>query len=57
MPLTPFQAEVVRLLAPHRSPGSFLAGGAAIHLARNSPRFSNDLDYFQDSSRPSTWSR
>jgi hypothetical protein len=49
MPLTPFQEEVARLLAPQRSLDSYLAGGAAIHIAPTSERYSNDLDYFQDS--------
>ena len=49
MPLTPFQAGVARALSRGRSEDSFLAGGAAIHLEPNSLRFSNDLDYFNDS--------
>ncbi len=49
MPLTKFQSEIARLLAPNRSPESHLAGGAAIHIAPNSRRYSNDLDYFNDS--------
>ena len=49
MPLTRYQKEVARLLAVNRSMDSYLAGGAAIHIDPNSRRFSNDLDYFQDS--------
>lgn len=49
MPLTKFQSKVARLLAPQRSPDSHLAGGAALHHAPNSTRYSNDLDYFHDS--------
>jgi hypothetical protein len=49
LPLTPFQEEVLRLLAEHRSPDSYLAGGAALHGAPNSLRFSQDLDFFHDS--------
>ncbi|MBI5209259.1 MAG: nucleotidyl transferase AbiEii/AbiGii toxin family protein [Elusimicrobia bacterium] len=49
MPLTPFQLEVSRLLAVNRAPDSYLAGGAALHLRPNSKRYSNDLDFFQDS--------
>ena len=49
MPLTEFQMKLARLLATNRSPESHLAGGAAINLAPNSRRFSNDLDYFHDS--------
>jgi hypothetical protein len=49
MPLTPFQETVARLLSSHRDGESYLAGGAAMHIEPNSLRFSNDLDYFQDS--------
>lgn len=49
MPLTAFQEAVARLLAANRSPDSYLAGGAALHIEPNSKRYSNDLDYFQDS--------
>ncbi len=49
MPLTAFQEEVARLLAKHRSADSYLAGGAAMHITPTSKRYSNDLDYFQDS--------
>lgn len=49
MPLTAYQETIVRLLAEGRTPDSHLAGGAAIHLEPNSSRYSNDLDYFNDS--------
>jgi len=49
VPLTPYQAQIARLLAENRSEDSYLAGGAAIHIEPNSRRYSNDLDYFQDS--------
>lgn len=49
MPLTAFQQGVARLLSQTRTPDSFLAGGAALHLEPNSLRYSNDLDYFNDS--------
>lgn len=49
MPLTKFQRDVASLLAPNRSEDSYLAGGAALHISPNSQRFSNDLDYFHDS--------
>jgi hypothetical protein len=51
MPLTTFQREVLALLAANRSPESYLAGGAALHFAPNSLRYSDDLDYFHDSER------
>lgn len=49
MPLTPFQQAVARLLSSQRTFDSYLAGGAALHLEPNSIRYSNDLDYFNDS--------
>lgn len=49
MPLTVFQSSIARLLSENRSPDSYLAGGAALHFAPNSLRFSNDLDFFHDS--------
>lgn len=51
MPLTPFQSSVSRLLSANRTPDSYLAGGAALHLRPNSTRFSNDLDFFHDSEK------
>jgi hypothetical protein len=51
MPLTPFQRRIARLIAVNRSPSSHLAGAAAIHIGRGSPRTSNDLDYFHDEER------
>jgi hypothetical protein len=49
MPLTNFQATIANLLAANRTFDSYLAGGAAIHFAPNSIRYSQDLDYFHDS--------
>ncbi|MBN1606547.1 MAG: hypothetical protein JW940_07925 [Polyangiaceae bacterium] len=49
MPLTEFQARIAELLAANRTPDSYLAGGAALHIEPNSVRYSNDLDYFHDS--------
>lgn len=49
MPLTRFQAELLRLLSANRTPDSYLAGGAALHLEPHTKRYSNDLDFFQDS--------
>jgi hypothetical protein len=48
MPLTPFQGEVLRLVSANRTPDSYLAGGAALHIEPRSKRYSNDLDFFQD---------
>lgn len=50
VPLTPYQTEIAQLLAANRSEDSYLAGGAAIHIDPQSTRYSNDLDYFHDSS-------
>lgn len=47
MPLTKLQTHVLRLLAEQRSPDSYVAGGVAIN--RDGPRFSGDIDIFQDS--------
>jgi hypothetical protein len=44
----PIQTAIARLIAVNRSPSSHLAGAAALHLEPNSPRASNDLDYFHD---------
>jgi hypothetical protein len=49
VPLTEFQLEIARLLSANRTPDSYLAGGAALNIEPNSKRYSNDLDYFQDS--------
>lgn len=49
VPLTDFQRGVLALLAPARTPDSYLAGGAAVHFAPNSVRYSRDLDFFHDS--------
>jgi hypothetical protein len=48
MPLTAFQSETLRLLAAHRSPESFLAGGTILNAEADSPRYSKDLDIFHD---------
>lgn len=49
MPLTDFQGRLARLLAVNRTPDNYLCGGAALHLLPNTLRYSNHLDYFQDS--------
>ncbi len=59
MPLTPFQEKLAHLLAKNRTPDSHLAGGAALHFAPNTTRYSNDLDYFHDSAErvASAWAQ
>jgi hypothetical protein len=49
MPLTDFQARIAKLLAGNRNESSHLAGRSAIHIEPNSIRYSNGLDYFNDS--------
>ncbi len=49
VPLTRFQQQVLADLAEHRTDDRYLAGGAALHIAPNSIRYSNDLDFFHDS--------
>jgi hypothetical protein len=46
LPLTKLQSHVLRVLAAERSPDSYVAGGVAIN--REGPRFSGDIDIFQD---------
>ena len=46
MPLTKLQSHVLRVLAAERSPDSYIAGGVALN--REGPRFSGDIDIFQD---------
>jgi hypothetical protein len=47
VPLTKLQSHVLRTLAAQRSPDSYVAGGVALN--RDGPRYSNDIDIFQDS--------
>jgi hypothetical protein len=47
MPLTKLQSHILRVLAAGRSPDSYIAGGVAMN--REGPRFSGDIDIFQDS--------
>ena len=46
MPLSKTQTDVLRLLAAHRDPESYVGG--AIPLNRAGPRFSDDIDVFHD---------
>ena len=46
MPLTKIQTDVLRLLASHRDPESYVAG--ATPLNQTAPRFSSDIDVFHD---------
>jgi hypothetical protein len=49
VPLTPFQSALLAALAADPTEDRYLAGGAAIHFAPNSARYSDDLDFFHDS--------
>ena len=46
MPLSEVQASILRLLAAHRDPESYVAGSTPLN--RDAPRFSGDLDVFHD---------
>ena len=47
VPLTKLQVYALRVLAAQRTPDSYVAGGVALNRA--GPRFSGDIDVFQDS--------
>ena len=51
LPLTPFQRALLAALASRPNDDRYLAGGAAMHFAPNSTRYSDDLDFFHDSER------
>lgn len=46
VPLTKIQTDLLRLLASHRNPESYVAG--ATPLNRAAPRYSSDIDVFHD---------
>jgi hypothetical protein len=47
VPLTKIQIDVLRLLAAHRDPESYVAGASPLN--RDAPRISSDIDVFHDS--------
>src|ERR1035441_4725844 len=47
VPLTKLQTHAFRVMAAQRSPDSYVGGGVALN--RSGPRFSRDIDIFQDS--------
>lgn len=49
MPLTAFQRTLLAELARTPTDDRYLAGGAAMHFAPHSARYSDDLDFFHDS--------
>ena len=46
MPLTRIQSEILRLLAAHRDPESYVAGSTPLNV--DAPRYSGDIDVFHD---------
>ena len=48
MPISDIQAEVLKQIAANRSPESYLAGATVLHRGDDTPRFSQDLDFFHD---------
>jgi len=44
VPLSKIQTDILRLLAAHRDPESYVAGAAALN--RDAPRYSGDIDIF-----------
>ena len=46
MPLSKIQTDILRLLASHRDPESYVAGSTP--LTRSAPRYSGDIDIFHD---------
>ncbi len=48
MPVTPFQREVLRLLAVNRSPESHVAGAIVLNQEPDSPRYSKDIHVNHD---------
>jgi hypothetical protein len=51
MPLTPFQKNLLAILAANRSEESHFAGGVLLHVADDSPRYSRDFDIFHEVAR------
>lgn len=48
MPISKIQNIILRKLAQNRTPGNFLAGATVLHRDKQSPRYSQDIDFFQD---------
>ncbi len=48
MPLTPFQRDVLAVIAENRSEESHFAGGLVLNAAEDSARFSHDFDIFHE---------
>lgn len=48
MPLTGLQSDILAVIALHRTPENYIAGGTFLHFEPNSTRYSRDLDIFHD---------
>lgn len=48
MPISDIQSEILKQIAANRSPESYVAGVTVIHHDADTPRFSQDLDFFHD---------
>src|ERR1700683_5019182 len=46
VPLSKIQGDILRLLASHRDPESYVAGSTPLNVS--APRFSGDIDVFHD---------
>jgi len=53
MPLSRIQIEVLKLLAAHRDPESYVAGATPLNL--KGPRYSGDIDVFHDREERVAW--
>jgi len=51
VPLSKIQIDVLRLLAAHRDPESYVAG--ATRLNRSTAHYSSDIDIWEGTGRPS----
>jgi len=48
MPLGSFEQQILKVLAAHRNPDSFVAGATVLHQSADSIRRSEDVDLFHD---------
>lgn len=53
MPLTKIQSDILRLIAAHRDPESYIAGSTPLNV--NAPRYSGDIDVFHDREDRVAW--
>lgn len=48
MPIGDFEREVLRIIAANRNPDSFIGGGTIVNQGTSTPRSSEDIDVFHD---------